>query len=221
MKLKATIATMVAGTLLCACGGGGGANPENANAQGLWSLNTTNMLVEPTGEFWAVTDTQNINGVILMHGNLEVSGTSVTATGQSYVGGLAQPTTFSGDVVPKTLLTVNVNGQKLPLSYQKIYDQTASLANLAGDYGNGLSGTITMQANGAFAGSNGGCALSGTMKPDGSGKNFYRITAALGAAPCPFPNKTGGGVLIDLGAGHVAAATLFDTAGMTLVLNKR
>jgi len=217
--IKRVIAALA--VALAGCGGGGGGDAA-ASAEGFWDSDNLGVLIANTGEFWAVGVSGN--SPYLLAGNISVSGSSLSGQFNAYAPPLAIPGTLTGTITEKskiagTVSALGVTGP-LTLTYFPGYDTAASLANIAGTYTPDGGGTVTISSSGALVGVNAGCTATGSVAPDPSGKNFYRLTLNLGPAPCGAPNSTGSGVLIQSDKLLIGGAVI-GNIGVATVLLKR
>jgi hypothetical protein len=61
----------------------------------------------------------------------------------------------------------------------------------------GSTAVVNINASGTFSGSDSGCFFSGSITPDSSGKNFFKVSLTYGASPCSSPNQTQAGIGVD------------------------
>lgn len=155
-------ATLLAASLLAACGGGGGdTNPQPDPlpivtldaAQGIWqsapsAATRASAIVLPDGALWAVLSEGEGSSATtrLIKAKLSVQDNKYTADAKSHVlgGALSAPASFSlaATVKEKLSLVVQLNpaagtdpaaaAQTLSLSWQTRYDTPTALADLAG-----------------------------------------------------------------------------------------
>ncbi|GAA4328772.1 hypothetical protein GCM10023144_14910 [Pigmentiphaga soli] len=75
-----------------------------------------------------------------------------------------------------------------------LYEKPATLDRIAGSYsGGGAFGgawNLTVDSAGRASGNNGGCALSGTIKPQASGHDVYTTVLTLTGTSCARPGST-------------------------------
>lgn len=199
MKLLVSlIAAASFASLLTACGGGGG-DEAPADPQGFWTVDETGMLVTSSGEAWLISLTSPT--FTLAKGQIATSGNNVSG---SFIRYSSPPLSFSvsGVVQPKTSLTLTATAAgespiSRTLSYGIDYDGTPSVAGLAGTYTVSSGGTATIDAAGQVSASNtdSGCALSGQVTADASGKNFYRLQLTYSGVSCVANGITASGIL--------------------------
>lgn len=186
----------------------------NASSGGIWQGTSTDgndqyvAMADESGDFWLL-DYDNDNNPptfeYLYIGTLSVSGAGAGASvsgsdgGQALVGTFSDGTsngtgTLSGTVDPRTTLTLTQtfttapNGTQLQtpltLTYNALYTQVSSLANMAGTYTEPLNEqgtqavlTVSISTSGAiFAQANvGGCVLNGTVSTLASNYNMYYL----------------------------------------------
>lgn len=201
MRTSLIVATTVA---LAACGGGGdgggsGGSGNPSSASGFWSGGDWGVLVTPSGELWGYE--QLAGGEIAAYkGDITTSGANFSGNVTVYLGTQSLAATVSGTFAPKSTLagtiTAGARSAAFSATYGASYDASPDLAALAGSYTTDNGGTVQMSAAGKFTGLTSGCSYSGSLKPDASGKNFYRATLRYGAAPCPLPGVLATGVAV-------------------------
>ena len=112
-----------------------------------------------------------------------ISATAVSGTFQAAGGNVG----FNGAAITAANSTYDFNA-------------AANLSNITGTWAlGGLDGTttnVTIANNGSFQGSNGGCAITGTITPRASGKNVFDVAVVSGAAPCIAPGSTSTGIAV-------------------------
>jgi hypothetical protein len=104
------------------------------------------------------------------------------------------------------------------------YGTPALLSGISGTWTgtlmDGSTAVVNIDTSGTFSGSDSGCSFSGTITPDSSGKNFFKVFLTYGASPCLSPNQTQAGIGVDYllpdGVTHqllagVASGTSFGT----------
>ena len=195
--------------LVVACGGGGSAPattaPANLSAEGIWNGTTStglavSLAVLENGETWGLYGSSNtISGAIF--GSTATNGSSVSMSGNSFdfVNRLSSPGTLTGSVVSKSALNVvSSAGTSVSAVYSASYDQTASLAALAGTYsGQAVSAstlpqatTVTISVTGAVSAVVTGCTTSGSAIPRPTGKNIFNISVTSVGPLCALGNGT-------------------------------
>lgn len=224
-NIKLIAVSVISIAILAACGGGGSSNSTAAtSAEGLWNGTTSNGrtvsgLVLDDGVFWVLYTSQTNSNIIA--GAVQGSGTSNNGSFASSnaldfnLEGLGiipanlsasytQKQNFNGTVTYPTLnQTVTFTSK-----YSADYDQTPSLATIAGTYAGTAavkdgseSGTVTISSSGVvnFVGSS-SCTSTGTVTPRAKG-NVYNLSVTFGGAPCSNANSTVTGI------GYFDAAT--------------
>lgn len=96
-----------------------------------------------------------------------------------------------------------------------VYANPAKLSDVAGAWTladlTGAPVALTVGADGKFTGTQGSCAITGSLTPRASGKNVFTFSLTSGAAPCAHPNQvtTGVAVYFTIGATRqlIAAGT--------------
>src|SRR5580700_3774860 len=63
----------------------------------------------------------------------------------------------------------------------------------------GSTAVVNINASGtfSFSGSDSGCSFSGSITPDSSGKNFFKVSLTYCPSPCLSPNQTQAGIGVD------------------------
>jgi hypothetical protein len=220
-KTIATIAAVSAAGLLAACGGGGdsGSAPFGPKAEGAYSGTLSGatspafqLLVLDNDEYWALYGTNS--------GNRFLVAGFIQGTGKSNNGSFSSTNARDFGTVPPLSATVNASyvagtsvqgtvnggGSTFTLSGTAIpastfdYNAAASLSSIVGNWHlaalDGSPTSLAITANGAFTGSSGGCAFTGTLAPRPSGKNVYDFSVTFGAAPCALPTQTATGIAL-------------------------
>ena len=227
MKSIKMIAALSMAASLVACGGGGDDDSENASAEGFWNGTDASILITGSGELWGVEIVGS--SLALYKGTVNTSGSNFSAQLSGYLNSTKVDATASGTVVPQKTLqgTVSASGQapaSFNLSYGASYNQTPNMAALVGDYVESTGGSYSFAANGAFTGANNdGCPQSGTITPDASGKNFYRLTLTIGqdAACGSFAGQTATGVLAVAGNNMLVGGVVLGNLGDAFLLTKQ
>ncbi len=198
-------AALLTSALLGACGGGGGdagltpAQPAGPTVAG-WYVGTTT-----TGGFFdaLILDNGRIYGmlgngaamqkILVGTGTTMASGFNTTSGAlvdtQSGLTSASAVATLTG--TPKTSIAGSVTGAgvaaTIASNYHTAFEDTPSLANVAGSYlGNiaglgygGMNLTLTVSPNGTFSGTTGsGCQHSGTLSVNASA-NVYDVTLSF------------------------------------------
>lgn len=207
--MKNAVLVMAIAAMVSACGGGGGggdtasgAQPAAANLQGFWATQdkTAVALITPAGETWVIT----ANGYGVSKLVATENGNSFSATGNYYSDKAPAAVSGSGTFAAKSKFDatiVHADGSKSAVSavYDVNYDKAASLAAVAGTYIDAKGGLYTVGTDGKIQGAMGrsnGCTISGSVTPDSSGKNFYRLILKEGnEAACPLAGASFTGVL--------------------------
>lgn len=185
---------------------GGGIAITNA-AEGFWVGTSSagfdaGVAVLENGETWGIYSYgSTIYGALL--GSTTSSGNSLNGAGSDYNIPARTVTqgTYSGTVTPKTSIAITSSGGgTFNGTYRSLYDQSPSLASLAGTYsGYGVSGTSTTQyttvtVSPAGVVSSGlqalGCTASGSVAPRASGKNVYNLSVTFAGINCALGDGT-------------------------------
>lgn len=210
---------------LVACGGGGDGDGNNASAEGFWNGTDSSILVTNTGELWGVEIVGS--SLALYKGTLSTSGSNFSAQLSGYLGAQKLDATASGTVVPQQTLqgSVSASGRtsNFTMTYGSTYNQTPNLAALAGSYRGTDGGTFTLATSGAFSGTNSlGCTETGTITPDASGKNFYRVVMTIGqdAACGAYAGQTATGVLAVAGTDMLVGGVVLGNLGDAFLLTR-
>jgi len=193
--------------------------PASSPAEGAYSGTTSNgqtvqILALENGDMWTIYGVQ-IGAVFYTRGLIQ--GT-VSASGGSFSGSdlkdfghnPADPTTTTGTYVAGASLagTLSFQLQSATIAFSATpaslmhydYSAPASLSAITGAWSlNGTDGgtyLISVQADGAFSGTEAGCVFTGTFTPRSSGKNVFDMSISFGAAPCVLANQTSRGIAI-------------------------
>ena len=221
---KQLVITGLLCTLLAACGGGSNNDTPTptAIAEGFWtgqaSTGTSVLLaVLENGETWgAYTSGDYIVGALA--GNTTTSGLhDLQGSGKDFnlVAMTVTPGTYSGTFSAKDHVSVKLsNGTTFTGSYSPLYDQPASLTQLAGTfYGQAATGagtgygSITISPSGVIAiPEDRGCRSSGTAKPRTSGKNIFDLSVTFSGSTCVLGDGT-----------TVRGIALYDSANQSLL----
>jgi len=183
--------------------------PVSASAEGFWvgstaNGHTVNLAILENGETWGLYGSGNtVAGAV--YGVTTTSGTTLSGSGIgfNFVTRTVESGTFSGSVTTKGAINLNVSdGTRFSGNYDASYDQSTSLASLAGTYyGWGVTGTIspqttqvTVSANGniysSFVSGNYYCVTSGNATPRASGKNVFNVQVSFSGNYCALGNGT-------------------------------
>lgn len=212
--------SIVAAFALAGCGGGGGepltpAATSTAAAKGLWEGTTSNNrtvagLVFDDGSFYvlySVAGNPNLIGGVVQGGGT-VSGSTFTSTnardfnveGLSVVAATVTATPVARQSFNGSVTSPGRSAVTFTTTYNAAYEQTPSLATLAGTYSGQVAlsagvqtATVTVASSGAVSGNGQGCLFSGTVVPR-SDANAFNVTVTFGAAPCFFVGQTFSGI---------------------------
>jgi hypothetical protein len=228
MMRNLIITFVLCATTLVGCGGGGGSSSSTSSgssnstpgqAQGVYQGTsstgfTFESIVLPDDTVYALYGTISgstlfISGLVTGQGasrngtfsatltDFFQSNTGIPATmNASYVVG----TSFSGSL---TESGQNISFTGTPLaSTTYTYNRAAATSEIVGTWNgrmlDGTAATITINANGSLTGTNAGCSFSGTLSPDTSGKNFFRLSVTFANSGfCLLPGQTGSGIAVD------------------------
>lgn len=226
MKKHLSAGLALAGALaLSACGGGDDDKqvtstpepppaPAAEVAQGLWNGTTdtgrfVTALVLSDGSHYVVYTAENqpeVLGGVVMGKGASTNGQFLSTSARDFnvcdCAGIT-PVAVSASVVPRQSLVgqVSVPPSTAPVlsfsaRYDADYEQTPSLAEVAGSYGGHLFTSqvqaevlVTVSGTGAVSGGNEVCQASGQLKPRADG-NAYDVSLTFGGAPCPFAGQT-------------------------------
>jgi hypothetical protein len=212
MKFLAVV-SVVSSLLLAACGSGDSAGPT---AEGLWigSMNNSRSvtgLVFDDGAFYLFYSTAGnpavIAGVVQGNGNSD-NGTfsSTNARDFNVEGSGVLAPTFSASYQARQSLNGTIGyttggAVTFTSTFNAKYDNTPSLAALAGTFSGVVftthtneNSTIVISSAGAITGTGtSGCTVTGTVTPRARG-NAFNTSLTFGGAPCIFPNQTMTGV---------------------------
>ncbi len=208
-------------SLLVACGGGGGGtastpSPQIAKAEGVYagtliSNGTTGVfssVILEDDTIWAIYGVAGTGGSTIVQGFVAASGTSTngaySATGKDYgfTGGILN-TTATATYTPGVSITGTVStGGSFSGTTANVtgytYNTPAQVSSIVGSWsGSSLFGNATsvnIAASGAYSGTSGACAISGTLTPRASGKNIFNVTYANGVTGCGVPNLSAQGI---------------------------
>lgn len=211
--MKKTILCAAAALFLSACGGGSNDTrsgdsqslPPPPSIQGTWHGVGHTLLATPAGEIWGIDLQPSQAGVI--KGAITTGGDSFNATWTTYFGPEKAYTLASGKFTEKQKISGSTKAlitesetTPLELTYDSSFDATPNLSSLKGSYfwigGPGETG-LSITETGAITTEYGDCSMSGQIRLDGSGKNFYRLTMTYGSdAACDVPGGTAEGFLL-------------------------
>lgn len=214
-KLRFIPAAMAALSLV-GCGGGGGGTSTTPSAEGVYSGTLTSngttgvfsSVVLEDSSLWAIYGVAGTGGSTLVQGFVAASGTftngTYSATGKDYgYTGAVLNTTLNGTYSPGVSIagttnsggtfsgtTANVTGYN--------YNTPAQVSTIVGSWsGSSLFGnatSVSIVSSGAYTGTSGTCAISGTLMPRASGKNIFNVTYTNGVTGCNIPNLSAQGI---------------------------
>lgn len=206
--------------LVSGCGGGdGGETPApTATAEGLWIGNTTTArtvtgIVLDNGSFWALYSASNNSAIIA--GGFQGTGSSVNGSFSSLdardfnlegqgINNAQVAGTYSAKQLLNGTITYPSLNQAIAFNsvYNPDYEQTPSLATIAGTYSGTAStvpggtdtATMFITQTGAITGiGTSGCTFAGNVAPHPRG-NVYDVTITFGGGVCANGNSTVTGV---------------------------
>lgn len=202
--MKNSAAVLLCAVLMAGCGGGGGGGSSqpvpppitHASPGGIWAgtLGTGQEvlgLVAESGEFHFL----DVDELVQYFGTVSVNGTAVSAqfTGFAVLGfGFPDGTTrgtgsLTGTVQARSTFTAsstfqtsagNSNTNAINLTYDAAYDRDSSLATIAGNFRDVITGAIVNISSGGVAFSQNpatGCVLNGTVSIINTQFNAYRV----------------------------------------------
>jgi hypothetical protein len=202
--MKNSAAVLLCAVLMAGCGGGGGGGSSqpapppvtNASPGGIWvgTLGTGQEvlgLVAESGEFHFV----DVDELVQYFGTVSVNGNAVSAqfTGHAALGfGFPDGTTrgtgsLTGTVQARSTFTAsstfqtsagNSNTNSINLTYDAAYDRDSSLATIAGNFRDVVTGAIVnINSSGVAFSQNPatGCVLNGTVSIINAQFNAYRV----------------------------------------------
>lgn len=154
-------------------------------------------------------------------------------TGATHSGSVAATyvtgSSINGTLTETGISNITFNGTAISGSSFN-YNSPAVVSDIDGVWSgtiqDGTTAIIVIKSNGTFTGSDSGCAFSGTLTPDSSGKNFLNISLTYGGSPCLSPGQVQSGVAVDylLSDGVtrqlLAGVVSGNTAGTFFVANK-
>lgn len=193
---------------LAACGGDGGSDsPKTSLAEGFWVGEAStgvivNLAVLENGESWGIYS-DGVSSAGALYGNTKTSdGNRLSGSGLDFniTARSVTSASYTGTFEPKTSMNVTLsNGITFDAAYSDVYDQPASLAELAGSfsgwaatgttYSPSITFTVDMQGKIAAPATD-GCGGTGTATPRASGKNVFDISVTFQGATCALGNGT-------------------------------
>lgn len=226
MSIKSWGGSLLVSLLLVAgCGGGGGGGSTGGNAntngtpEGVYAGTLENTLVHNT----FILDDARIYSIYgEMSGDVFMVGGLLQGNGTANNGNFSSTNLreYSGDgsVVPWSLsasyqagksfsgalsdgmMSISFSGTAItPDAYN--YNAAANLSNITGSWNldsvPGAPVAMTIQSNGIFSATSGGCSFSGMVTPRASGKNVFDVTLTYGAAPCILAGQSANGIAIE------------------------
>ena len=245
--------------ILAACGGGGssessGSSPQNGGGSasakigdytGVWrgassssSGNArTSMLLRSDGAAWIVSFNEAAGLIGLNDGRANLSGSTLTLTGMSYLGvAPSVPTQVSATLTGPAKGTISgiskINGTtaevQVSLTYEKaVSENPAPLSLIAGNYYGSVYGNArladvmetTISSSGLVKVTLGdGCKSSGSLTPVGPS---FNITMTTDSASCGGVRTSSGVATFDGSVGTVILVSSDKTAAAIAVLAKR
>jgi hypothetical protein len=221
-RIAAAAAVLGLAAMLSACGGGGdGESHELLTAQnmaGLWNgtaddQREVSAVTLSDGRYFAVYSGAN-GGATIAGG---VQGTATVSAGDTLTssdllafsvegGGTNSTGTFTATEIPKFALTGRATVPNQPSSsfeahYESDFEQTATLAGVAGSY-TGEAGfalglrpaTFNIGTDGVVTSTINGCDIRGNVTPRSEG-NVFDLSVTFSGPPCALPNLTFTGVV--------------------------
>lgn len=216
-----------ASVVLAACGGDGDDQPgapQKTSAEGVWRFDAVatdsgkphavDMVVLETGQTWLASyDTATLELADVARGQTQSDNGSLSGTVllHNAINPLPQPYGYSGTYAVNNRASVDGEvwaalylERKSEGSYWSGYEQTASLAEVAGSY-QGLEGcclspaqsrTLTISSAGdvTLPAAESGCERSAKLSPRASGRNIFDIEVKDVNNACPYPVFTGNGI---------------------------
>jgi len=191
-----------------------------ATAEGMWAGTTSDgafllgfVLDDETFYFIYSSQTDaSILGGSASESNGQLS--SADAIDLDFLRAAIKPAMFSGSFIPQTSLTGSFTAfgtLSFALVYNPAYEQPASLATAAGNYGGSVAtakalqnATVLLTSEGTLAGTAQGCSISGTLAPRGQ-VNVFDLSVTYQGGAC----KLGTGTVAGVAYYDVATATLF------------
>src|SRR5690606_13634497 len=173
MRALRTGLSILSTGLLAACRGGGDDDavpvptpPKTVHTPGLWVGSTSTgfdiqVLITDDGEIWGIYNNPGDFSAGLLHGESEVVGNTLTATGRAfYVDGSVTPGSIEAAVVPETSMTGKVTGTSYPATFNLVFDgryyQRALFGSIAGSWdvveAGAVVGAFEVSRFGAFSG---------------------------------------------------------------------
>ena len=218
MRARTALGVIALAAFLTACGGGGGSSNnsstpavQNQDPQGFWQGTTTNgstvaALVLETGQYYALYSTNNA-AYGMVEGTFSTSGNTITdkSSVDFLIGVGAIPASITGSANTKQSISGNISESNTSITfsgnYNTAYDTPATLSEAVGTWtgqatGGNVTTTLTVTSTGAFTGSSGTCAFTGTVAPRASGKNVFNGNITFNTATC----QLGAGVTVPFNA---------------------
>jgi hypothetical protein len=245
LKQFGTVLALALALMTTGCGKTSSSTPPASTAgqaQGVFSGTTSTGLsfqsiILPNDTFYAIYGTK-VGNVLYVSGMMTGQGASNNGTyaatvtdfyssGSTFTGSLAATyvagVSVSGTISESGNSNVTFNGAVESISSFN-YGTPALLSGISGTWTgtlmDGSTAVVNINASGTFSGSDSGCSFSGSITPDSSGKNFFKVSLTYGASPCLSPNQTQAGIGVDYllsdGVTHqllagVASGTSFGT----------
>ena len=219
-NIMSLISVLFAILLLVGCGGEDDdvlVPPAPASeAEGLYRGNTAtdravSGVILGDGTYYLVYCVENNPDIIagVIQGNSTASGGNISSSNAmdfNFEGVGIFPATISATYSPEQWVDGTIsynNGNTIDFSttYDAAYENTPSLADLAGIFTGGVmfslgseDAEVTVSPTGAVLGVGAsGCTMTGSVAPRASG-NIYNISITFGGAPCYFENQTMTGI---------------------------
>lgn len=221
MKTRGLAVFFVSALLLmsCSCGSGGAASSPSSTPggpQGVYTGAASNQtafdtIILPNDKVFAIYGTASGNGISVPEGVVtgqgapNGNGTYTANVTDIFLGGAAT-STFTASYVPGSSVSGTSTEKGSPISFSGTVASdfntpavlSAITGNWSGTFLDGNSGSVTINANGSFAGTDSaGCSFSGTVTPDSSNKNFFDVSVSTGGSPCSTPNLSASGIAVD------------------------
>ena len=219
MKHICTAALLLAATLFATgCGSTNKSTP--GQAQGVFAGTTSSAvtfetIILPNDTFYAIYgqtsgNVFSVEGMVLgqglsNNGKFNATITDFLGNGTTAAGSIAatyvKGSTISGTFTETGQNNVTFTGTAIAGSSFN-YNTPALLSDIAGmTWGGSLQdgsfAAVSINTDGTFSGTDSGCSFSGTVTPDSSGKNFFKVSLTYGASPCLLPNQTQTGIAVD------------------------
>ena len=209
-NLTAFAVISLAAIAFTGCGGGGSGNSSSTeSAQGFWIGQTSkgtvvNLVVLENGEVWGIYGSSlGVTGAV--YGNAITNGAAFSGSGIgfNFVTRTSNNGNFTGTVKTKESINLSVSdGTVMSGTYDARYEQSASLANLAGTYtGQAVSANIAPQFTTVVVDVNGNifstnisgnlvCTTTGKATPRATGKNVFDVQTTSTGNNCALGNGT-------------------------------